>query len=181
MWRGNCSLLWTCSEALKQQNIGLNDKRHHEGRITVMKLALKTVCLKPRKACFQSDPYQFIEIKHYPSFHKFLKSIYQEEWAYCKRKSWQSIYMLQGTNPRKHYFSQPGLSPSLCLVIELFSVQVSCTQRHFSVHPQKTSHPCPLCLIVVVLVFHLNTLLLLSWLHWMALSPSLACWTSYNR
>lgn len=31
-----------------------------------MKLALKTVCLKPRKAYFQSDPYQFNEIKHYP-------------------------------------------------------------------------------------------------------------------
>lgn len=44
-----------------------------------MKLALKTVCLKPTKACFQSDPYQFNEIKHYTSFHKFLKSIYQAE------------------------------------------------------------------------------------------------------
>lgn len=64
--------------ALKQQHVGLNGKRQHEGEITAIKLALKTVCLSLERLIF-SDPYQFNEIKHYPSSHKFPKCISQEE------------------------------------------------------------------------------------------------------
>lgn len=39
--------------ALKQQHVGLNGKRQHEGEITAIKLALKTVCLSLERLIFR--------------------------------------------------------------------------------------------------------------------------------
>lgn len=85
------------------------------------KLAFKRVWLKPRNACFHSDPYHFNKIQCYPSFPKFVKNIYQEKSAYCRRISWQNIYTHQGAKPRKDiHTSFLSYIFSLFLVLELF-------------------------------------------------------------